>query len=92
MIILLSIATILLNKQTNRPHYINLFRIPSGDGMGAYMTYLVTTKTSLSFFKNSEGFVRRRFSDFLGLYYQLMEKYPQLGRIVPPAPEKSVSG
>ena len=60
--------------------------------MGAYMTYLVTTKTSLPTFKSPEFFVRRRFSDFLGLYYRLSEKYTHLGRIVPPAPEKSVSG
>ena len=60
--------------------------------MGAYMTYLVTTKTTLPSFKEPEVFVRRRFSDFLGLYYRLAEKYMCLGYIVPPAPEKSVSG
>lgn len=60
--------------------------------MGAYVTYLVTTKTTLDIFKDKEFYVRRRFSDFLGLYFQLLEKYAQLGRIVPPAPEKSVSG
>lgn len=63
-----------------------------GDGMGAYVTYLVTTKSTLTIFKDKEFYVRRRFSDFLGLYFQLTEKYAQLGRIVPPAPEKSVSG
>jgi sorting nexin-1/2 len=63
-----------------------------GDGMNAYMTYLVTTKTSLPSFKESEVYVRRRFSDFLGLYYRLAEKYMCLGRIVPPAPEKSLTG
>ena len=60
--------------------------------MSAYMTYLVTTKTTLPSFKSPEFYVRRRFSDFLGLYYRLSEKYVQLGRIVPPAPEKSVTG
>ncbi|XP_003386746.1 PREDICTED: sorting nexin-2-like isoform X1 [Amphimedon queenslandica] len=63
-----------------------------GDGMGAYMTYLVTTKTTLPSFKEPEVFVRRRFSDFLGLYYRLSEKFMCMGYIVPPAPEKSVTG
>lgn len=65
---------------------------PLGDGMGAYMTYLVTTNTTLPLFKESEVYVRRRFSDFLGLYYRLAEKYMCLGHIVPPAPEKSLTG
>ena len=60
--------------------------------MGAYMTYLVTTKTTLPSFNNPEAMVRRRFSDFLGLHLQLSERYMHLGRLVPPAPEKSVSG
>lgn len=60
--------------------------------MGAYMTYLITTKTTLPNFKSPEFYVRRRFSDFLGLYFRLAEKYMCLGRIVPPAPEKSVTG
>ncbi len=34
----------------------------------------------------------RRFSDFLGLHDKLVEKYMTQGRIVPPAPEKSVIG
>ena len=60
--------------------------------MGAYITYLVTTKTTLPSFTNHESMVRRRFSDFLGLHMQLSERYMQLGRLVPPAPEKSVTG
>lgn len=36
--------------------------------------------------------VLRRFSDFLGLHEKLALKYIHLGRIVPPAPEKSVIG
>ena len=60
--------------------------------MGAYVTYMITTKTTLPLFKSPEFFVRRRFSDFLGLYYRLAEKLMQLGHIVPPAPEKSVTG
>ena len=34
----------------------------------------------------------RRFSDFLGLHDKLVEKHIRSGRIVPPAPEKSVIG
>lgn len=73
-------------------YYIFSLSLRSGDGMGAYMTYLVTTKTTLPSFKEPEVFVRRRFSDFLGLYYRLSEKFMCMGYIVPPAPEKSVSG
>ena len=43
-------------------------------------------------FKNSETSVKRRFSDFLGLHDRLNGKFLHLGRIVPPAPEKSVVG
>ena len=63
-----------------------------GDGMGAYIAYSVTTKTSMPAFKSPETSVKRRFSDFLGLGHRLSEKYTLKGRIVPPAPEKSVVG
>ena len=43
-------------------------------------------------FKNAETSVKRRFSDFLGLHERLNSKFLHLGRIVPPAPEKSVVG
>lgn len=43
-------------------------------------------------FKNSETSVKRRFSDFLGLHDRLNSKFLHLGKIVPPAPEKSVVG
>ena len=36
--------------------------------------------------------VSRRFSDFLGLHEKLGEKYRSRGRIIPPAPEKSLVG
>jgi len=36
--------------------------------------------------------VNRRFSDFLGLHEKLVVKHLHLGRIIPPAPEKSVIG
>ena len=46
----------------------------------------------MSTFKNSETSVKRRFSDFLGLHDRLNSKFLHLGKIVPPAPEKSVVG
>ena len=63
-----------------------------GEGMGAYIAYNVTTKTTMPSFKGPEITVRRRFSDFLGLHSRLSERYLAKGRIVPPAPEKSVVG
>ncbi|XP_065837190.1 sorting nexin-2-like [Oscarella lobularis] len=63
-----------------------------GDGMNAYMTYQVKTQTNMPQFKSHKLAVRRRFSDFLALHAKLAEKPAYLGRIIPPAPEKSVLG
>ncbi|XP_077567342.1 sorting nexin-1a [Stigmatopora nigra] len=63
-----------------------------GDGMTAYMAYKVSTQTTLSMFRNKTFTVRRRFSDFLGLYEKLSEKHGPNGLIVPPPPEKSILG
>ncbi|KAK3098120.1 hypothetical protein FSP39_016301 [Pinctada imbricata] len=63
-----------------------------GDGMGAYMTYKVITKTTIPAFRKPELCVPRRFSDFLGLHSKLQEKHVSGGVIIPPAPEKSVIG
>lgn len=63
-----------------------------GDGMSAYMAYSVTTNTSIPSFKSSEFSVKRRFSDFLGLFEKLNEKHILYGRVVPPPPDKSVVG
>ncbi|XP_060536170.1 sorting nexin-2-like [Cylas formicarius] len=63
-----------------------------GEGMGAYVAYRIVTKTNMPIFKKREFTVTRRFSDFLGLHDKLIEKYLKLGRIIPPAPEKSVIG
>ncbi|XP_062516302.1 sorting nexin-2-like [Corticium candelabrum] len=63
-----------------------------GDGMGAYMTYQVTTKTNIPDFKAPKTVVRRRFSDFLALHSKLVEKPKYIGLIIPSAPEKSVVG
>lgn len=56
------------------------------------MRYKVTTRTSYTYFKSSQFSVFRRFSDFLGLYEKLVEKHIAYGRIVPPCPEKNMSG
>uniref|UniRef100_A0A1A8E4M8 Sorting nexin-2 n=1 Tax=Nothobranchius kadleci TaxID=1051664 RepID=A0A1A8E4M8_NOTKA len=63
-----------------------------GDGMNAYMAYKVSTRSSLSMFKSKAFTVRRRFSDFLGLYEKLSVKQSLHGCIIPPPPEKSVVG
>ncbi|XP_051739865.1 sorting nexin-1a isoform X1 [Ctenopharyngodon idella] len=63
-----------------------------GDGMNAYMAYKVSTQTSLTMFRSKTFTVRRRFSDFLGLYEKLSEKHSQNGYIIPPPPEKSILG
>ncbi|KAF6352474.1 sorting nexin 1 [Rhinolophus ferrumequinum] len=63
-----------------------------GDGMNAYVAYKVTTQTSLPMFRSKQFAVKRRFSDFLGLYEKLSEKHSQNGFIVPPPPEKSLIG
>lgn len=63
-----------------------------GDGIGAYVAYKVVTRTNMPLFKKNTFHVMRRFSDFLGLHDKLVEKYLRLGRIIPPAPEKSVVG
>ncbi|XP_067446522.1 sorting nexin-1a [Thunnus thynnus] len=63
-----------------------------GDGMNAYMAYKVATQTSLPMFRNKTFTVKRRFSDFLGLYEKLSEKHGPNGFIVPPPPEKSILG
>ncbi|XP_037622158.1 sorting nexin-1a [Sebastes umbrosus] len=63
-----------------------------GDGMNAYMAYKLTTQTALPMFRNKTFTVRRRFSDFLGLFEKLSEKHGPNGYIVPPPPEKSILG
>nr|CAB3266458.1 sorting nexin-2-like [Phallusia mammillata] len=63
-----------------------------GEGMNAYMSYKVRTKTSIPAFKRPDSTVDRRFSDFLGLHEKMVGKHRHAGRIVPPAPEKSIVG
>ena len=63
-----------------------------GDGMSSYLAYKVTTRTNLNYFRREDFSVTRRFSDFLGLHEKLSEKYLCRGRVIPPAPEKSIVG
>uniref|UniRef100_A0AAX7UJW2 Sorting nexin-1 n=1 Tax=Astatotilapia calliptera TaxID=8154 RepID=A0AAX7UJW2_ASTCA len=63
-----------------------------GDGMNAYVAYKVSTRTSLPMFRSKVFSVRRRFSDFLGLYEKLSVKQSLHGCIIPLPPEKSVVG
>ncbi|CAO3600428.1 unnamed protein product [Absidia cylindrospora] len=54
---------------------------------GAYVSYLVTTTTSVEIFSATNPRpVRRRFHDFVWLYNSLCSEYPAC--IVPPLPEK----
>uniref|UniRef100_A0A674BRT3 Sorting nexin-2 n=1 Tax=Salmo trutta TaxID=8032 RepID=A0A674BRT3_SALTR len=48
--------------------------------------------TTLPMFRSKTFTVRRRFSDFLGLYEKLSDKHTLNGYIVPPPPEKSIMG
>lgn len=63
-----------------------------GEGMSSYVAYRVITKTNMPIFTKHEFAVLRRFSDFLGLHEKLTEKFLRSGRIIPPAPEKSLVG
>ncbi|RUO96339.1 Phox homologous domain-containing protein [Jimgerdemannia flammicorona] len=51
-----------------------------------YMSYQVTTRTTLETFSSANTTVRRRFQDFLWLYGILNLEFPQC--VVPPMPEK----
>ena len=57
-----------------------------GEGMSAFFSYEVRTKTSLPQYAFAEFTVIRRFRDFDWLHSQLCHKFP--GAIVPPLPEK----
>ncbi len=52
----------------------------------------LSLQTTLPMFLNKTFSVRRRFSDFLGLYETVSSKHTLLGCIIPPPPQKSVVG
>lgn len=63
-----------------------------GDGMNVYMVYRVIIKIFFFMFSKSEFLVKRRFSDFFGLYSKLVSKYLYVGYIVLLVLEKSIVG
>eukprot|EP00898_Chlorokybus_atmophyticus_P003833 jgi/Chlat1/4450/Chrsp29S08887 len=64
--------------------------VKQGEGVQAYVSYRVTTKTNLPQYRWTQFNVIRRFSDFVWLHDRLVEKNP--GVIIPPVPEKNVVG
>ncbi|CAN0879473.1 Sorting nexin 1, partial [Linum grandiflorum] len=58
-----------------------------GNGVQAYISYRVITKTNLPDYQGPEKIVIRRYSDFVWLHDRLFEKYK--GVFIPPLPEKS---
>ncbi|CAG9460656.1 unnamed protein product [Pedinophyceae sp. YPF-701] len=61
--------------------------VKQGDGVGAFMSYKVTTKTSLPGFRQPQTTVIRRFRDFDYLEAQLQRAFR--GIVIPALPEKS---
>uniref|UniRef100_A0A673JQI4 Sorting nexin-2 n=1 Tax=Sinocyclocheilus rhinocerous TaxID=307959 RepID=A0A673JQI4_9TELE len=57
-----------------------------------YDSCALLSNTSLTMFRSKTFTVRRRFSDFLGLFEKLSEKHSQNGYLIPPPPEKSILG
>lgn len=58
-----------------------------GNGVQAYISYRVSTKTNLPEYRGPEKIVIRRYSDFVWLQERLAEKFK--GVFIPPLPEKS---
>ncbi|KAL0410141.1 UNVERIFIED_CONTAM: Sorting nexin 1 [Sesamum latifolium] len=58
-----------------------------GNGVQAYISYKVTTKTNFPEYDGPEKIVIRRYSDFVWLRDRLFEKYK--GVFIPPLPEKN---
>ncbi|CAK7341881.1 unnamed protein product [Dovyalis caffra] len=58
-----------------------------GNGVQAYISYRVITKTNLPEYQGHEKIVIRRYSDFVWLRDRLFDKYK--GVFIPPLPEKS---
>ncbi|GLT62706.1 hypothetical protein SLA2020_353230 [Shorea laevis] len=58
-----------------------------GNGVQAYISYRVITKTNFLEYQGPEKIVIRRYSDFVWLRDRLFEKYK--GIFIPPLPEKS---
>jgi len=59
-----------------------------GEGVSAFVTYSVQTKTTLDFYPDKELLVKRRFNDFVWLQDQLLIHHK--GIIIPPLPDKAI--
>lgn len=55
----------------------------------SYISYLITTRSTLPIFQKQEFSVRRRYNDFVHLHGMLTQRYG--GSAVPPLPEKHAS-
>lgn len=55
----------------------------------SYISYLITTQSTLPIFQKQEFSVRRRYNDFVHLHNMLTQRYG--GSAVPPLPEKHAS-
>eukprot|EP00250_Pteridium_aquilinum_P004187 c14415_g1_i2 orf=1-297(-) len=58
-----------------------------GNGVQAYISYRINTKTNIADYGGPEKIVIRRYNDFVWLQERLSEKHK--GVIIPPLPEKS---
>uniref|UniRef100_A0A8C1U3P4 Sorting nexin-2 n=1 Tax=Cyprinus carpio TaxID=7962 RepID=A0A8C1U3P4_CYPCA len=76
-----------LNIAVTNPEKIGLY-----NHYGPFPCFSVSLQTTLPMFPNKMFSVRRRFSDFLGLYEKISAKHSLLGCIIPPPPQKSVVG
>eukprot|EP01023_Acetabularia_acetabulum_P056888 TRINITY_DN6604_c0_g2_i9.p1 TRINITY_DN6604_c0_g2~~TRINITY_DN6604_c0_g2_i9.p1 ORF type:complete len:107 (-),score=16.48 TRINITY_DN6604_c0_g2_i9:44-364(-) len=75
-------------SQSAKTHVEVTDPVKQGDGVNAYVSYKIKTKSSLSHFKSGDCEVIRRFSDFDFMDQQIKQQYK--GVIVPPLPEKDV--
>ncbi|XP_044508203.1 sorting nexin 1 [Mangifera indica] len=74
---------------SSQPYLLVLVTDPVklGNGVQAYISYRVITKTNLPEYQGPEKIVIRRYSDFVWLRDRLFEKFK--GIFIPPLPEKS---
>ncbi|PIN17107.1 Membrane coat complex Retromer, subunit VPS5/SNX1 [Handroanthus impetiginosus] len=77
------------SQSSQEPYLIVSVSDPAkmGNGVQAYISYKVITKTNLPEYEGLEKIVIRRYSDFVWLRERLFEKYK--GVFIPPLPEKS---
>jgi len=64
--------------------------IKQGGTVGGYISYKITTNTTLEGFSHGESLVDRRYSDFVWLFDKLTSEFPAV--VVPALPEKQTFG